>query len=75
MATDKQIKRYCKGTPEAWAMEQARIMRRTYELYEDDAEYTKLPLEVRNEMIKLTNDNIFKAGYRLAYLLNKIFAK
>ena len=75
VATDKQIKRYCKGTPEAWAMTQAAIMRRTYELYEDGAEYTKLPLEVRNEMIQLTNDNIFKAGYRLAYLLNKIFAK
>ena len=71
----KQIKRYCKGTPEQWAVEQARIMRCTYELYEHEAEYRELPLEVRNKIVKLTNDNLFKAGYRLAYLLNTIFAK
>lgn len=75
VATDKQIKKICKGTPEAWAMEQARIMRRTYALYENGAEFTKLPREVRNEMQQLVEDNLLKAGYRLAYLLNKIFAK
>ena len=50
-------------------------MRCTYELYEHEAEYRELPLDVRNKIVKLTNDNLFKAGYRLAYLLNTIFAK
>ena len=75
VATDKQIKKICKGSPEAWATKQANIMRRTYTLYENGAEFTKLPLSVRNEMQALTDDNLLKAGYRLAYLLNKIFAK
>lgn len=74
-ATPEQIAEICKGTPEDWAHENALAMRETFELLPKDGEFNDVPEETKARMKELSETQAVKAGYRLAAILNAIFAK
>ncbi len=74
-ATPEQIAEICKGTPDDWAYENALAMRETFELLPRGCEFKDLPEATKARMKELSEAQAVKAGYRLASILNKIFAK
>lgn len=74
-ATPEQIGEICKGTPADWAYENALAMRETFELLPRHGEYNDVPEATKERMKTLSEAQAVKAGYRLAAILNAIFAK
>lgn len=74
-ATEEQIAEICKGTPEEWAHENALAMRETFALLPKGGEFNDIPETVKARMKELSEAQAVKAGYRLAAILNAIFAK
>lgn len=66
-----EIKKTVKGTPEQWAIESAKDCQLVYDLNpETKADFDPQTIEKSEELIRL---QLTRAGYRLAYLLNKYF--
>ena len=74
-ATRKEIKKICKGTAQHWGVEQAHKIRKGYTLFERNAQYNDLPADEKQAITEFVDENLLKAAYRLAYMLNTIFAK
>ena len=77
MATlsEKEIKKICKGTPYKWAVTSLPNAERTFELTPKGSNVQKYTKEERLEMRCISDEEILKAGYRLAYVMNQIFKK
>ena len=77
MATlsDKEVKKICKGTPYKWAVTSLPNAERTFELTPKGSNVQKYTKEERIEMRRISDEEILKAGYRLAYVMNQIFKK
>ena len=77
MATlsEKEIKKICKGTPYKWAVTSLPNAERTFELTPKGSNVQKYTKDERVEMRRISDEEILKAGYRLAYVMNQIFKK
>ena len=77
MATlsEKEIKKICKGTPYKWAVTSLPHAERTFELTPKGSNVQKYSKADRLEMRQISDEEILKAGYRLAYVMNQIFKK
>ena len=77
MATlsEKEIKKICKGTPYKWAVTSLPHAEATFELTPAGSNKQKYSKETRLEMQRICDEEIIKAGYRLAYVMNQIFKK
>ncbi len=70
-----KIAKITKGTAQDWARENGADMREVYRLIPIDAEFTKLSEEDRNRAVEICDRQILRGAYRLAAVLNEIFAK
>ena len=77
MATlsEKEIKKICKGTPYKWAVTSLPNALRTFELTPKGSNVQKYSKDDLLEMRRISDEEILKAGYRLAYVMNQIFKK
>lgn len=77
MATlsEKEIKKICKGTPYKWAVTSLPNAERTFELTPKGSNVQKYSKADHLEMRQISDEEILKAGYRLAYVMNQIFKK
>ena len=70
--TPKEIKKICKGTPYKWAVTSLPNAERTFELTPKGSNVQKYTKDERVEMRRISDEEILKAGYRLAALLNDV---
>lgn len=71
----KQRAEIAKGTAQDWARENGADIREVYSLIPRDAEYTQLPEENRRRAVEICDRQILRGAYRLAAVLNEIFAE
>lgn len=71
----EEIEEFCKGTVDDWAHDNALESRARITLVEKGAITDQLSEEERAGIRKLSDLQLAKAGYRLAAVLNRIFAK
>ncbi len=73
--TPKQAKKWVKGTPDTWARDIIKQAHRCYKITPANTDIAKLTSEQKAEVLKLSDEMALKAAYRLAYVLNTIFAE
>lgn len=73
--TPKQVKKIQKGSYETWGKDILKQTHRIYSITTPNKEITKLSAEEKREVLALADEMAMKAAYRLAYILNTIFAK
>lgn len=73
--TPKQIKKICKGTPYKWAVTSLPHAEATFELTPKGSNVQKYTKAQRLEMQRIVDEEVLKAGYRLAHVMNQIFKK
>lgn len=73
--TPKEIKKICKGSPYKWAITSLPNAERTFELTPKGSNIQRYSKKDRLEMQRICDEQAVKAGYRLAYVMNQIFAK
>ena len=71
--TEKEIKKICKGNTYKWGNANARKMVETFDYYDENEELKKMSKEKRQVIEDLTHQQLAYGGYRLAYILNRIF--
>lgn len=71
----KEIKKICKGTPHKWAIESLPHAEATFRLTPEGSNIHGYSAEDRLEMQRISDEEIIKAGYRLAHVMNQIFSK
>lgn len=74
-ASKRDIAKMGKGTAQQWGEEQAREIRKAYTLFERNAQWNDLSAEEREAITRFVDENLLKASYRLAHMLNTLFAK
>ena len=73
--TPKQIKKIQKGSYDVWGRDILKQAHRAYKITPADKEVTKLTAEEKKAALALGDEMAMKAAYRLAYILNTIFAE
>lgn len=73
--TPKQIKKISKGNPYSWSPGNVRNARAGAEMWESGDEFRDLTAEERQTIEDYMNEQLIKASYRLAAVLNNIFKK
>ena len=71
--SEKQIKKICKGNPYKWGYANACMMINTFDYWDDGEDLKKMSKEKRQVIEDLTHQQLAVGGYRLAYILNRIF--
>ena len=71
--TEKEIKKFCKGDTYKWGYANARKMVETFDYWEENEEFKKMSKEKRQVIEDMTHKQLAVGGYRLAYILNRIF--
>lgn len=73
--SDEEIDSIVQGTPQEWAGETGRVFKTTHDWFEDGDNFNHAKtLRIRLDAVEIAHPQIAKAGYRLAHLLNEIFA-
>ena len=73
--SEEQIKEIQKGTLEEWGREIVEMGHRARQIIPMNTNVNDLTKEQKEEMFKLTSKAVLLGGYRLAYILNTIFAE
>lgn len=71
--SEKQIKKICKGNPYKWGYANACMMINTFDYWDEGEDLKKMSKEKRQVIEDLTHQQLAVGGYRLAYILNRIF--
>jgi hypothetical protein len=71
--SEKEIKKFCKGNPYKWGQANARKMVETFDYWDEGEEFKKMSKERRQVIEDMTHKQLAVGGYRLAYILNRIF--
>lgn len=72
---EEEIKAIQSGTLEEWSRDIIEMGHRAYEIVPQGTNVAKLTKEQKEEMFKHTSNAVLIGGYRLAHILNTIFAK
>ena len=73
--TPKQIKRWTKGSYDDWACDIIKQAHRCYDITPAGTDVAKLTKEQKEQVLELVDELGLKAAYRLAHVLNTIFAE
>ena len=73
--SEEQIKEIQKGTLEDWGRDIAEMGHRAIEITPQGTNIATFTPEQKEDMFKLTSKAVLFGGYRLAYILNTIFAE
>lgn len=73
--SEAEIKEIQKGTLEEWTKDIIEMGHRAYEILPQGTNVAKLTKEQKEEMFKLTSKAVLIGGYRLAHIINTIFAE
>ena len=73
--TPKQAKKWTKGTLDDWARDIIKQAHRSYKITPEGTDVAKMTEEQKQAVLELSDEMAMKAAYRLAYVLNTIFAK
>ncbi len=73
--TPKQAKKWVKGSYDDWARDIIRQAHRCYQITPDGTDVARMSKEQQAKVLELSDEMAMKAAYRLAYVLNTIFAK
>ena len=73
--SEEEIKAIQSGTLEDWSRDIIEMGNRAYEIIPQGTNVAELTQEKKDEMLKLTSKAVLLGGYRLAYILNTIFAE
>ena len=73
--TPKQAKKWVKGSLDDWARDIIKQAHRCYEITPEGTDVAKMSKEQQERVLELSDEMAMKAAYRLAYVLNTIFAK
>ena len=73
--TPKQIKKWTKGTYDDWARDIIKQAHRCYQITPEGTDVANMTKEQQAKVLELSDEMAMKAAYRLAYVLNTIFAK
>ena len=71
--TKKEVKKVCKGTLTDWVKQSVKDNRASFKYIVAGEDFAKIPKEQHDEMVALADQQLQRAGYRLAYVLNNIF--
>ena len=69
----KEIKKFCKGDTYKWGYANARKMVETFDYWDENEDLKKMSKEKRQVIEDMTHKQLAVGGYRLAYILNRIF--
>ena len=70
-----EVKQIQSGTLEEWSNDIIEMGHRAYEILPQGSNVSELTKEQKQEMFELTSKAVLYGGYRLAHILNTIFAK
>ena len=73
--TPKQAKKWTKGTLDDWARDIIKQAHRSYQITPKGTDVANMTKEQQAKVLELSDEMAMKAAYRLAYVLNTIFAK
>ena len=73
--SEEEIKDIQKGTLEEWGKDIVEMGHRAYEILPQGTNVANLTKEQKDEMFQLVSKAVLYGGYRLAYILNTIFAE
>ena len=73
--SEEEIKELQKGTLEQWGRDIAEMGHRARQIIPQGTNTAELTKEQKDEMFKLTSKAVLLGGYRLAHILNTIFAE
>lgn len=73
--SEAEIKELQKGTLEEWGKEIVEMGHHAREILPQDSNVAELTNQQKEDMFKLTSKAVLLGGYRLAYILNTIFAE
>jgi hypothetical protein len=73
--SEEEIKQIQSGTLEEWSNDIIEMGHRAYEILPQGTNVAELTKEKKAEMLELTSKAVLYGGYRLAHILNTIFAK
>ena len=71
--SEKQIKKFCKGDTYQWGYANACKMVETFDYWDEGEELKRMSKERRQVIEDMTHKQLAVGGYRLAYILNRIF--
>ena len=69
----REIKKVCKGTLKDWIAQCVKDNRLSFSYIVPNEDLAKIPKEQHDEMVALADQQLQRAGYRLAFVLNNIF--
>ena len=73
--TPKQAKKWVKGSLDDWARDIIKQAHRCYKITPEGTDVAKMTNEQKKAVLELSDEMAMKAAYRLAHVLNTIFAK
>ncbi len=73
--SEEEIKQIQSGTLEDWSKDIIEMGHRAYEIIPQGTNIAELTKEKKEEMFELTSKAVLYGGYRLAYIINTIFAE
>ena len=73
--TPKQAKKWVKGSLDDWARDIIKQAHRCYKITPEGTDVAKMTNEQKQAVLELSDEMAMKAAYRLAHVLNTIFAK
>ncbi len=73
--SEEEIKQIQSGTLEEWSKDIIEMGHRAYEILPQGSNVSELTKEQKQEMFELTSKAVLYGGYRLAHIINSIFAK
>ena len=73
--SEEQIKELQRGTLEEWGRDIIRLGNRAREILPQGTNISEMSQEQKDEVFKLSSEAVLLGGYRLAHILNTIFAE